>query len=192
MRRYVINIVLILLSSLIVISCTRTVSEDQLEEYSETLYKIGEDTPYSGKIISTYENGQKLLEGKAVDGKRVGTWLFWDYNGLKKKEEVYNKDGEILLSTIYHENGIKKFEEEYKHEKLDGLRTFWYKNGQKMNEVHFQNGKKEGLSTTWYEGGQKRSETNYSNGEKDGMEISWHEDGQIKERKIFKDGKEGI
>ncbi len=113
---------------------------------STLIYKDGlfyapdSDEPYSGEVVSHYENGQKVRKGTCKDGEVDGKWTYWYENGQKKDEGTY-KDGE-----------------------LDGLSTGWYENGQKESEGTYKNGEKDGKWTYWYENGQKKDEGTFKGG----------------------------
>ena len=50
-------------------------------------YLKGADTPFTGKVFSLHENGQKKYEGNFKDGKKDGISLGWQENGQKEFEE---------------------------------------------------------------------------------------------------------
>ena len=101
---------------------------DSFDLRDEVCYIKGTNKPYSGRIFSLHENGQKSDEGTLIDGELDGLRTEWYENG-QKKEEVTFKDGE-----------------------LDGLGTLWYENGQKKEEATFKDGNLI-LSKEWYEDG---------------------------------------
>ena len=101
---------------------------ESLDWKDEVYYTKGTNEPYSGRIFSLHENGQKSDEGTLIDGELDGLRTEWYENG-QKKEEVTFKDGE-----------------------LDGLGTLWYENGQKKEEATFKDGNLI-LSKEWYEDG---------------------------------------
>ena len=117
-------------------------------------------------------------------------------NGLKKQEQ-FNKNGEVRYITNWYENGQKEYEGNYKTVNkpvkglnnlyMAGLWTEWYENGQKKFQGHYQGGERrnyyphKGFCTEWYENGQKKYE-----GEpigRDGLTTEWYENGQKKSEK---------
>ena len=45
-------------------------------------YEINSETPFTGVMISKWENGQKHMEATYKDGTQVpGTWRAWDDKG---------------------------------------------------------------------------------------------------------------
>ena len=188
----------------------KVVSFDKLQKRgkvgSQLTYIPNQDTPFTGKAVSFYSNGQKKVEATFKDGKRDGLITTWYADGQKKWEEN-KRDG---LATEWYENGQKKMEINFKDDKPDGLTTEWYENGQKMSEENYRNGKGDGLITTWYADGQKRYVGNYKDGklmsaevwkpngekcpvtnideERNGVVVEYKEYGTERERLIFKDG----
>ncbi|MBN2681716.1 MAG: hypothetical protein JXR58_04360 [Bacteroidales bacterium] len=106
-----------LLCSIIGLAQDRIVSSDQLEEKSDVMYVIGEDSPYTGKSFTKYKTGEKGMAGNYVNGLKDGDWVWWYQNGTKKKFVQYSK-------------GVK-----------NGQTVYWYKNGQKKSEMIFENDK---------------------------------------------------
>ena len=92
------------------------VPEEKIELREGIWYLKGLDTPFTGKVFSLHENGQKKYEGNFKDGKKDGISLGWQ------------------------ENGQKEFEEYYKDGKPDGQSVMWHKNGQKHTEGNFKDG----------------------------------------------------
>ena len=53
-----------------------------------------EDKPV-GKFVWWYSNGQKQLEGEYVDGKQQGKFVWWHENGQKQLEGTYENGVQI-------------------------------------------------------------------------------------------------
>ena len=62
------------------------------QKNEETNYKDGK---IEGLLISWYRNGQKEYEGNFIDGKEEGLWTWWDKEGNVTKTETY-KDDELV------------------------------------------------------------------------------------------------
>ena len=139
------------------------VNHFELEERKGIRYLKNSDAPYTGKVFTLYENGQKNIEANLKDGLLDG-----------------------LISNWY-ENGQKMIEGNYKDDKLDGLEVSWYESGKKRGEINYKDGKWDGLQRTWHENGQKQFEAKYKDGKKDGLWLAWHENGQTKIERNFKD-----
>jgi len=104
-----------------IFSCSnKEISDDNGQQEIEYLYIFDgeEENPYSGIIISKYENGQKkwevnyknaikegiqtdwypngkkMSEGNYIKGKKEGTWSRWNKDG--KKTIIVFKDGKEI------------------------------------------------------------------------------------------------
>jgi antitoxin component YwqK of YwqJK toxin-antitoxin module len=117
--------IFIIFLSLILSACSEEVSVSTLEIRNGLKYDINSETPYTGKYITYFNNGQKKTESNFTDGKENGLVIWW------------------------HENGQKELEENYKFGKKTGLRTEWYENGRKQSEQNYKYDKKDGLMITW-------------------------------------------
>ena len=54
-------------------------------------YEVGKSTPFSGKAIDFYDNGQKKLEYNYTNGRQHGHSQFWYPNGQKAVHITYKK-----------------------------------------------------------------------------------------------------
>jgi len=100
-----------------------------------------ETSPYTGKYLCKYENGQKEREGRYKNGRLIGKW------------------------TVWYENGQKESEVNYKDGKLDGKWTLWNKKGQKVRQTNYRYGKLDGKLIEWFQfNGQIKREQSYKNG----------------------------
>ena len=134
---------LLLLTLFLVIGCEKEPTNiEMLNEKDEVYYTKDTNKPYSGRVVSFYENGQKNWEGNLKDGKEDGLWNWWYENGIKKYIQGTFKDGnQVGLWTIWYENGQKSENGTFKNGEMDGLWTYYYKRGQKEGEMTFKNGK---------------------------------------------------
>ena len=76
------------------------VNYKELEFSKGIAFLKGSDTPYTGKSVSLYANGQKETKGNFKDGKHEGLQTFWYANGQKEAEGNY-KDGKLVGSRKY-------------------------------------------------------------------------------------------
>ena len=110
-------------------ACSQAVEETNLIERDGLKYLMGKRTPYSGKMVSSYENGQKKEEGIYTAGLRKGMFIKWYTNGQKMEEINYN------------------------HGQMDGLQIIWFEDGRKKEERSYMNGMENGRWTSWYVNG---------------------------------------
>ena len=85
-----------------------------LEEINGVCFEPNETVPFTGKLITKFENGQKEQEISFKDGKQNG------------------------LTTSFFENGRKQEEGNYIDGKLNGLVTIWFENGKKQEETNYK------------------------------------------------------
>ena len=124
------------------VGCGKTVDGSKVVVRDGLVYEINSETPFTGDVVSKYENGQKEAEGTFKDGKAEGLATWWAENGQKRGEGTW-KDGKLEgLLTQWHENWQKRQEGTYKDGKPEGLLTRWRKNGQKLSETTYKDGKK--------------------------------------------------
>ena len=84
----------------------KMVSFDKLQHRGWLTYIANQDTPFTGKAVSFYANGQKRQEATYKDGKYDGLWSWWYENGQKSREENYENG---------NENGIHPRSVSYTH-----------------------------------------------------------------------------
>ena len=123
------RIAFIIFLSLILSACSEQASVSTLENRNGLKYEINSSTPFTGKYITYFKNGQKFSESNFTAGKENGHVTWW------------------------YENGQRKLEENYKFGKKTGLRTEWYENGRKLSEQNYKYDKRDGLMVTWDKGG---------------------------------------
>ena len=67
--------ILVILSLMVLVSCSPTeVPSEKLVERGGITYLINSQTPFSGRSVSYYENGQLTFKGNYKDGKEDGLW----------------------------------------------------------------------------------------------------------------------
>ena len=108
------NMLLIVFALISFSSCSQEVSFDTIERKNEIVYIKGTDTPYTGKVVSYYQNGKKSAEFSYVDGIENG------------------------INRTWYASGQISNETQIKDHKINGLWVDWYENGYKKNEVTYQ------------------------------------------------------
>jgi antitoxin component YwqK of YwqJK toxin-antitoxin module len=138
------------------------VDASKIQNRNGFCYLRNEETPFTGRAASFYDNGQKRLERTYKEGKQHGLYIGW------------------------YENGQKQLESNWKDGKLDGLMTVWYESGQKIRKKSYKDGK---LVTgfAWKPNGKKCPVTNVVNG--NGVWVWYNEDGKEMFRETFDGGR---
>jgi antitoxin component YwqK of YwqJK toxin-antitoxin module len=143
----------------------KVVNVDKLQKRGEAgsqlTYIPNQDTPFTGKAVGYWPNGQKEMEWNYKDGIKEG------------------------LVNGWYESGQKAGEANYKDGKNDGLSTSWYKNGEKRIEQTCKDGKPMSAKA-WKPNGEKCPVTNLKDG--NGVWVVYDEAGTEWFRDTFKDG----
>ena len=156
-------VLLSLAIALLMVGCgDGNVDSEDLEYRNGVTYLAEEETPFTGRAESFYENGQKEMEWNYKDGMKEG------------------------LMTVWYENGQKQKEGNWRDGKRDGLDTTWYESGQKRYEGKYKDGKLTSI-VVWKPNGEKCPVTNVKDG--NGVVVYYNEDGTEWYRRTYKDGK---
>ena len=136
------SITVLSLSVLLILGCGKVVEESELNLRDGKFYPINSDKPYSGKIVSYYENGQiessKNYKGGLLDG--LSEWYL--KNGrLKfslnyKVEEFFREDGTLEQLHTYENEELSKVEFFREDGTLEEIQT--YENGEKTKTEFFR------------------------------------------------------
>ena len=121
--------ILILISLLFVTGISEGKEVSYLQNRNGIKYEVNSETPFTGRLVKKYENGQKKEETNYKDGKKDGVFTFWFENGQKKLEGKFKNGKDVGLWTGWHKNGQKGLEWNLKNGKEDGLLTIWDEEG---------------------------------------------------------------
>ena len=127
------RLLLIVLPLLLIVGCSKPISEETLIDKDGLKYHPETKELYSGEVFSLYVDGKKEFEGSYKDG------IMWS-----------------KTEWVWYKNGQKKEEKTYKDGKEDGLWTFWYSNGQKQLEETYKDGLVVETIGKWNEDGSVR------------------------------------
>ena len=108
------RLLLVLLPLLLIVGCSKPISEETLIDKDGLKYHPETKELYSGETFKIRLGGGKEFEGSYKDGKRHGLWTEWRKSGEKLREETYNYGKEDGLWTWWYQNGQKQIEETYK------------------------------------------------------------------------------
>lgn len=122
-----------------------------------------------------YENGCKV-EGDYRDGKKNGTWTYYNAAGGKVRQETY-RDGVLRGKNCrWDDDGFLLSETNWQAGKRHGKSVEYWITGVLRSEGTFHEGT--GKMTGWSLSSKKLSEQEYVNGKEIGQQISWQENGQ--------------
>ena len=126
--------------------------------------KVNEDLLITGDIYS-YFDGREVYNGFISEGYKIGKWIDYYINGIKRSEFMYK-------------NGL-----------MNGPYTLWYKNGVKGEYGFHKNNKKDKLIIKWDQKGQKLSSVTFKEDLFHGEVIFFNSDGSVKYSGIYKEGR---
>lgn len=185
---------------------------DDLSRKNGLAYAKGATTPFSGKAVAHFPNGDVQtsvdykeglpdgeikswykkdalqVEGYMQKGKRSGTWKLYHENGKLKKQTAYNDDIQEGPETFWLDNGTLQKNGTYVNGKLEGKYEWFYDNGKKKQEGHFLKGEEDGAWQDWYEDGTQKMKGQFLNGEKNGTWTWWDKTGKVTTIKIYQEG----
>ncbi len=84
-----------------------------------------------------YPNKQMQMDGRYVNGKRDGKWMYWYENGTVWSEGFYLKGKADGKRTTYFENGKIRYEGSYKEDLRVGKWSFFDETGRLLQEVDY-------------------------------------------------------
>lgn len=138
------KLLLLIFSIILLSSCyekEREVDISKKQERNGIVYIINESTPYSGKILRKYDNGQILLLMSYKIGKLDGKYVHFYRNGQIYIDSEY-KDGKLNGPyNKYHFNGQIVLETNYVSGEPNGIYLEYSKEGKKIKEIKYDNEK---------------------------------------------------
>lgn len=108
-----------------------------------------------GPYVERNKNGNVRIKGQYKNGEKENTWIYYDRNGNKIKEESY-------VDNVIH-----------------GPYKTWYPDGAIMIEANFQNGQLHGPYKRKFQNGQVKMGGEYNQGLPCGHWTYYYEDGSI-------------
>lgn len=112
------------------------------------------------------QKGKPISEGKMVDKKREGKWVYY-----------HQKTDSIMMTEMY------------RHDKLQGLQKTYFPNGKLAEKTEYQDGLKHGESFIYTENGQVTKQLNYKNGELHGEAVYYTPKGVKTIEGMYSEGK---
>jgi antitoxin component YwqK of YwqJK toxin-antitoxin module len=164
--------------------------------------KIDPDKPFY--LIDYYPNGNRMREGKYMNGFADSTWKGYYENGHLMYQGYYSGQhrawrfdfilssrGDTLVKNgrgkfiITYENNRPSYVGEYISGHLtDQLKTY-YPNGQLRYSVYYSNGRYQGKYESFYSNGMMKSVGNYVSGGKKGEWTWYNKQGKVVKFKKF-------
>jgi len=157
---------LIIISSLFfTVACNQFYTNQNIEIKEDGLiYKIGQDDPYTGRIIDTVQN--KIVEYDVVNGMKNGEFSLSSIEGIVSVYGSIEDNRNIGEWKYYYPNEQLESLGNFKNDNPHGKWVWYYSDGSIKEKGTFLNGYKTG---TWYRynlEGTLLSITTYDEGEK--------------------------
>lgn len=114
-----------------------------------------EDGKDSVQVTYYTQKGKPISEGKMINRKREGKWLY------------YHQQSDSIMMT-----------EVYKNDKLNGFQKTYFPNGKLAEKTSYSNGLKHGESFIYADNGQVTKQLNYKNGELHGQAVYYNLKGE--------------
>ena len=89
-----------------------------------------------------YDNGQLSESGGWLSGERNGFWVYFDADGIKIKEENFDKGRPDGAWKSYYANGIVSASGQYVNKIKEGTWQYFDEKGKLMVKTEFLNGAK--------------------------------------------------
>jgi antitoxin component YwqK of YwqJK toxin-antitoxin module/Tfp pilus assembly protein PilF len=152
-------------------------------------------------VVIYLQNGLPYSQGKIVNGKSEGKYLYMNdqgqpiselnflndaldgmqhyfYPNLEKSDDItYSKGKKQGPFKDYYWNGAIRLEGSYTNEQNDGNHKSYFPNGGVLCEFNYNKGVQNGKNTCYWPNGTKSSEHTFVNGKVEGVGISYNEAG---------------
>lgn len=130
----------LLILSLILIGCDKTIDISELVERKGVHYQINSNKPFDGTVFSHHENGQVKTSGNYEKGLKEGLFEeFYDNGQLLYSVNYFMGEKEGVEKT-YFENGNIHFISNYKNNLLTGVKETYFENGQMNLKEKYKDG----------------------------------------------------
>ena len=189
----------IILSLLLIASCSKNTSIDDLLAKDGVAYDPATNKPFNGLASLDYYDGTLRMAGEYRDGVKNGNWKFGIPGSNKRYYNLIYENGEIKTVVDYNdgkrkwvgktallkENDTTIWTGRFLFQQEDDIRKSYDFNAPPEFSIqHFKN-TPEGPMTTWHQNGEVSSEGQLINGNRNG-EFNWYYDsGEKKERSFF-------
>lgn len=130
---------------------------------SGLIYKLGEDSPYSGQIIDTVES--KVIKYNVVNGLKHGEFSISTLKGNFSVRGFVEKNKNVGSWEYFYDDGSLESVGSFKDDKPHGNWIWYYKSGKVKSEGNYLSGKAEGRWIKYDERGNLNLIIYYSNGE---------------------------
>ncbi len=129
-----------------------------------------EDSPFTGKLVSHFQNGQIQSEIFYTEGRKQGSEKQWFQDGALALERFYNQGVKVGIHKAWWQNGAQKFVYTFNNKgEFHGNVKEWYADGKRSMDFNYKNGKESGSQKLWKIDGSIKSNYEVIDGERFGL-----------------------
>ena len=183
---------------LILVSCSKPISIDDLEGEEGLAIDPKSGAPYSGEAYLNYYNGEKRMVGNYEEGIKTGDWVYYLQDNEDKYYNLNFKNGNIVAAN-YNEGKRQWVGTPVTHNPdslmADGhyfvqeVEVYNYNMSPKVY-VQMINSIPHGNLTRWWENGEIYSDGSFENGNRNGQFTWWYKSGAKKETSFWQNAKQ--
>ena len=156
------------------------------EAGKQLYYLPNQGTPFTGKAVAYWQDGQKKTVISYKDGQWDGLKSHWYENGQKLSEINYKGGKHHGPLIAWNEVGQLRRKGTHVDGQMDGIWRNWYKTGERENEATYIDGLMRN-AIVWTPEGERCSETNIEDG--NGIMVRYTENGWPWLRITYRHGK---
>ena len=184
---------------------------EKLNLRNGSIYKINNDTPFTGHVYTLYSNGNTMEEGSFLNGQIDQKLILYFSDGQVKSESIYTngeekyinkyfENGQVefmseglndgsIVTKEYYEDGFIKEERTYLENFQNGPFKTYYENEKIKVKGSYLKDELDGDYTLFGKDGSVKEERKYIRGNLNGSWITYNEDGKIKSNSIYLNNK---
>lgn len=196
------NIFILSIFLLVLTSCSKDVSINDLKPKDGVAYDTTTNQPFNGDAFLNFYDGTLRMKGEYVNGIKNGVWKYFIQGSSNRYYNLTFEDGKIVSSEykdkekswsgipmVYTEDDTTIRTGVFLVQQLaDGQDAYNFNSSPNIFVQMFKN-VSEGNVTRWHSNGEIYSEGQFINGNRTG-EFNWYyENGKKKERSFFDGGK---
>ncbi len=135
------KIFFLLITIFALISCgEKEIDISKKQVRNGVVYTVNSDTPFSGKIIGKYPNGQTEVLENYINGKPNGEQISYYENGQIKEKICYEQGIPIGDFVRYYDNGSIAYDGKYVNGLKEGNWNIYDENKQLLVTKQYQKG----------------------------------------------------
>jgi len=156
---------------------------------NDTLNVTDGNNQKQGYWIVKDDNGNKIEEGRYLNGSKIGKWKGYYTDGTMKQELTYIDNKPDGYAKFYYPSGIVSEEGIWKGNKWVGDYKYFYPNGKPSYEWKYsEQGKRTGVQKYYHENGKIMIEGEWNEGKESGPIKEYDETGKLVAEKTFNNG----